>query len=249
MDEERGADWHPFFSQLTPTDYLSEVFTQNTVAEVDFLTDLGVIAPGKFILDLGCGPGRHAREIARRGAFVTGVDFTEAFLAHARAEATRERVADRTEFVLTDARDFIRPNTFDAAVCLCEGAFSLLSSDADNQTVLNNVARSLKPGAPFVLTTLNGYRAIRNAGTDPATQLDSTSLIQTETFPHAPEQQFRARYYVVPELIRMHEEAGLRVKSVWGGTAGNWGRRPLNWDEIEVMLISFRGEATSVPNS
>jgi hypothetical protein len=42
----------------------------------------------------------------------------------------------------------------------------------------------------------------------------------------------------VPELLKMHHEAGLTVEHVWGGTAGRWGKRPLDWDEIEVMLLS-----------
>jgi hypothetical protein len=46
------------------------------------------------------------------------------------------------------------------------------------------------------------------------------------------------RHYIVPELVRMHHDAGLNVEHVWGGTAGNWGCRPLDWDEIEVMLLS-----------
>ena len=35
--------------------------------EVDFLVDVLDLAPGARVLDVGCGPGRHAHELARRG--------------------------------------------------------------------------------------------------------------------------------------------------------------------------------------
>jgi len=36
----------------------------------------------------------------------------------------------------------------------------------------------------------------------------------------------------------MHRHASLTVKVVWGAAAGKWGRRPLEWDEMEVMFLS-----------
>jgi 2-polyprenyl-3-methyl-5-hydroxy-6-metoxy-1,4-benzoquinol methylase len=246
-----GADWKPFFEAIGPENYLRESFTQNTAAEVTFLIDALSLAPGMRVLDVGCGPGRHTLEMARRGLSVTGVDFTERFIAYARAQADAEGLADRAEFVLADARDFVRPGAFDAAVCLCEGAFALLQADEDNVRVLRHIAASLKVGAPFLLTTLNGYRSIRQAGRENAgTSLDPLTMVETTTpagiggpeakgLPAAYE--LAGRHYIVPELVKMHREAGLTVEHVWGGTAGNWGRRPLDWDEIEVMLLSRKG--------
>jgi len=242
-----NGDWKPFFEAIGPENYLSESFTQNTLSEVDFVTDACALTPGMRVLDVGCGPGRHALEMARRGLFVTGVDFTERFIAWARTQAAEEHLSDRAEFVLSDARDFVRPGAFDAAVCLCEGAFTLLQADEDNVRVLRHIAASLKPGAPFLLTTLNGYRTIRRAGREETgTHVDPLTMVETTTPPQVsadakdlnPDYALAGRHYIVPELVRMHREAGLAVEHVWGGTAGNWGRRPLDWDEIEVMLLS-----------
>lgn len=236
-------DWKPFFDALGAEAYLKEGFTQNTLVEVDFLTEVCALAPGMRVLDMGCGPGRHALEMARRGVAVTGVDFTERFIAFAHQRASEEGLGDRAEFVLADARDFVRPTAFDAAVCLCEGAFALLANDADNVRVLRHIAASLRPDAPFLLTTLNGYRTIRRAGVQTDTALDPLTMVETWT-PTQPGNTTGAHYtlpgrhYIVPELVKMHREAGLTVEHVWGGTAGDWGRRPLDWDEIEVMLLS-----------
>ena len=45
--------------------------------EIDKLMALLKLVPGSTILDLPCGPGRHALELARRGYAVTGVDITQ----------------------------------------------------------------------------------------------------------------------------------------------------------------------------
>ena len=228
-------DWKRFFEGLGPERYLDEVFTKNTVAEVDFLLEACELQPGMTVLDVGCGPGRHSLELARRGISVTGVDFTEPFIDFARATAQAEGL-DHAEFVLADARDFVRALAYDAAVCLCEGAFALLQTDEDNVRVLRHIAASLKPGSPFVLTTLNGFRTIRSAGKSEASHIDPLTMVETWTAPDGT--AYKGRHYIVPELVRMHRDAGLVVQEVWGGTAGNWGRRPLDWDEIEVMLLS-----------
>ena len=67
--------------------YDKECFTQGTVGEVDFVErELGADR-AKRILDIGCGTGRHAIELARRGYRVTGFDLSEGQLELARKKA------------------------------------------------------------------------------------------------------------------------------------------------------------------
>ena len=235
--------FHAFFEALGRS-YLDEGFAQNTVAEVDFLLQTLDIEPGQCILDMGCGPGRHAIELARLGYRVTGVDYTRSFLQIGREMAAEAGV--QVEFICQDAREFTRIRAYDAAICICEGAFGLLQRDEDNLRILRNIADALKPGANFVLTTLNGYRAIRSAPRQNAADhwFDSLRCLSAGVYElEGKRYQGLERAYIVPELLKMHAAVGLEVRRVYGGTAGKWGSRELDLDEMEVMLISRRIES------
>ena len=55
-------------------------WVENSAREVDFILDLCDLKPGARILDLACGFGRHALELAGRGYAVVGVDITPAYI-------------------------------------------------------------------------------------------------------------------------------------------------------------------------
>jgi SAM-dependent methyltransferase len=116
--------------------------------QVDLIKRLLGVNPGSRIRDLGCGPGRHARALARRGFDVTGVDRTAAYLEEARARAIREDLV--IEFVQEDMRRFCRPNTFDAALSMFT-SFGYFEDPAENRQVLVNVNRSLKDTGVLIL--------------------------------------------------------------------------------------------------
>lgn len=50
----------------------------------------------------------------------------------------------------------------------------------------------------------------------------------------------RERSFVPTELMLLCRLAGLSALNLWGGTAGNWGRRPLDLDEMEIMVVARR---------
>jgi hypothetical protein len=138
---------------------------------------------------------------------------------------------------------------FDAAICLCEGAICLLNPGDDPNThdlaILRNVSAALSSGAPFIMTTLNAYRDIRSAtqadvesgAFDPVTMVHTVSE-EMDIPGGAVTFHFRERKFIVPELARLLNEAGFDVEHVWGGTAGNWGRRSIDLDEIEIMIVA-----------
>jgi SAM-dependent methyltransferase len=101
---------------------------------------------GKAVTDLGCGPGLYASAIARRGADVTGVDFSAVSLAHARAEAAAEGLA--IAYVEADYLADPLPTAQDI-VFLIYGDLCPLSP-ARRQRLYDKVRASLKPGGRFV---------------------------------------------------------------------------------------------------
>ncbi|MBN1935881.1 MAG: hypothetical protein JW934_14520 [Anaerolineae bacterium] len=110
---------------------------------------------------------------------------------------------------------------------------------------MRNIADSLKPGGIFCLTTLNGYWVIRIMTTEnnEDDRFDPLRCTCSDAHEHLGRMyQGIERAYIVPELLKMHAEVGLEVLHVYGGTTGNWGRRPLELDEVEVMLISRKTE-------
>jgi SAM-dependent methyltransferase len=160
-------------------EYLQYGFTQGTTQEVDFLDDLLGLPAGARILDVGCGPGRHSLELARRGYRPVGVDIAPRFIEIARRRADEEGLA--ADFIVVDARDLAFDQAFDAAICLCEGAFGLAGDEDGHGRVLTGVSRALLPGAPFVLTAINALAAAR--ATDDAARFDpyTCTLVEAET--------------------------------------------------------------------
>jgi SAM-dependent methyltransferase len=120
----------------------------NGSREVDAVLALVEIRAESAVLDLCCGPGRHAVWFAVRGHRVTGVDRSPGLLTRARVRAAEVGVS--ATFVQQDAREFLRPGEFDLAVNLFT-SFGYFDSEADQRRLLRNVHASLKTGGTFVV--------------------------------------------------------------------------------------------------
>lgn len=239
------TQWQAFFDAHAPH-YDANPFTQHTKAEIDFFLSIFALPAGSTVLDVGCGTGRHAVELAKRGYRVTGIDLSEGMLNVARAKAAVEGVD--VEFVQADATQFETDERFNGAICLCEGGPSLIGqgddAEAHDLDIFRRVANALKPHAPFLLTTLNGYATIRQMSDqithegrfDPATMI---SKYEDEwDLPEGTQVvQIYERLFIPPEVVKMLKTAGFRVENVFGGTAGHWAQRPVSLDEIEAMYV------------
>lgn len=238
--------WESFFDAHAPV-YEENVFTKNTLQEVDFLLEELNLAPGGSVLDVGCGTGRHSIELARRGYAVTGLDLSSEMLA--RAAAAAKTAVVHVEWIRGDATRFSLPNQHDAAICLCEGSLGLLSHTDDPiaqpLSILCNISRNVKRQARVLVTVLSAARMLRaHSNEDVATgRFDPLTLVETAECPPnegCPAVAVRERGFVGTELKMLFRLAGLSVVSMWGGTAGHWGRRSLDLDEYEIMVVATK---------
>jgi len=141
--------WRTFFSGVTVEFWLRVPTEEQTRAEVDFLVKRLGLPAGARVLDIACGGGRHAVELALRGHEVTGVDLSDEFLEAARTLAA-ERSA-RVTWEHREMRDLPWESTFDGAYCF-GNAFAYLDDDG-NAAFVKTVARTLKPGGRFAIQT------------------------------------------------------------------------------------------------
>jgi SAM-dependent methyltransferase len=221
--------------------YLRNAFTKGTEQEVDFLVDALALEPGMRVLDVGCGPGRHALALARRGYEVVGVDHSAEFVRLAREAAEAEQLT--VEFEELDVRDLDRPGEFDATMCLCQGGFGLLGG-SDETDVFRRIARTLRPGGRLALSAFSAVFAVRHleAGEDfdPATGV--LHELATVRNSDGVETGFElwTTCFTVRELELLARAAGLVDVAVHGVTPGAYRTQPPTLDHHELLLLARR---------
>lgn len=139
LANEIPADWYATAFDASNADM---AWTDRTVSEVD--RALKILKPrgDERILDMACGSGRHAMELARRGFSVVGVDISPELIEIASGEAA---VADLdVEFVLADLRELAYEDEFDLVLNLNDGAIGYLESDEENRRAFATISRALR---------------------------------------------------------------------------------------------------------
>ena len=118
-----------------------------------FWSTLG-LEPEMNVLDVTCGPGFYAVDLAQRGCFVTGVDFAPAAVEFAHGLAVEHGVGQRCHFIQGDVREIpFEEEKYDAAL-LIYGQLAVFPK-ADAQALLAKIAASLKPGGRLCIELLN----------------------------------------------------------------------------------------------
>ncbi len=243
--------------------YLRYSFTRGTVAEVDFLVEQLGLGPRSRVLDVGCGPGRHSLEMARRGLDVVGVDIASTFVELARETARSEGLDAR--FLRLDARELdTDPRLaagFDAVVSLCQGAFGLQGGpdpgagppgeepvppvDPD-LAVLAAMAAVLRPGGRLALSAFSAPFMIRHW---PEAEFDVDTGVNHETTEiRDPEgNETTAELWTTcfsPRELRLAARlVGLVDPAVHSVEPGDYAARAPNPDTAEFLLIARKPSA------
>lgn len=122
---------------------------KTTLAEVDFIIEEGGLAEGNHVLDIMCGYGRHALELAKRGMKVTAVDNLPDYVNEIKEKAAIEQL--NIECFCADVLELEIDRQFDAVICM--GNSLQFFNEEDAGKLLSAISSHLKPGGKFFINT------------------------------------------------------------------------------------------------
>ena len=248
MTGEGRDHWFEDLADHLGSAYLRYSFTKGTEQEVDFLVDALGLEPAMRVLDVGCGPGRHAHALGARGIEVHGVDISERFVELARADAPPGVTFERL-----DARALPFDAEFDAAISLCQGAFGLAGGGPDaaetpldpDGVVLDGIARALRPGGRAAVSAFSAYFQVRWLDPD-RMRFDAErgvnherTVIKDEAGRDA-ETDLWTTCFTPRELRLLAARSGLTVEAIHAVRPGDYAARPPDIDHEELLLVARR---------
>ncbi|HWW77270.1 MAG TPA: class I SAM-dependent methyltransferase, partial [Pyrinomonadaceae bacterium] len=172
-----------------------------TTAACDFIADTLArrgVAAGSRVLDAGCGTGRHAFELARRGYAVGGVDLSPQLIAEARrrveavgrVETAREQDGEAARgqdelslslsFNVGDILNLPANESYDAV--LCRGVLNDLLDGRSRDAAFRSFARVLRPGGAVLLDVRDWERSARRKIREPVFEKTVETARGTLTF-------------------------------------------------------------------
>ncbi len=219
------------------SDAYTRVYDHRDEEEAERLVDLiereMAPAPDAHILDVGCGRGRHARTMARRGYRVTGIDLSEEAIEEARTQAAAEGLDAITSFQVGDMREPACDACADGVVNLFT-SFGYFETDAENERALAAMTTALPPGGWFLQDFLNAPVVTDSLGTSERETENGLTIRQnrwvedgrvnkkitvhhdgqTDTF------QESVRLFTLHDLKEMYARVGLDLVALFGDYDG-----------------------------
>ncbi len=245
------TEWfeHDTFWEAMGPAMFNEALWAAAPRQIDDIQELLGLDPPADVLDLACGSGRHALELARRNFEVTGVDRTSAYLEEAEEHARAEGL--EIEWLEADMREFRRESSFELAL-LMYSSIGLFDERTSNRRVLEHCRASLESGAPLVVETMGKEVLARDFHPRTWEELDDGSLFLDERQPIDGWERLRNRWirihpdgrrerfeldirlYAGSELEHLLREAGFGSVELYGSLDG----RPYDREAERLVAVA-----------
>ena len=209
-------------------------------------------AVGKTLLDMGCGTGRLAVDLAALGHRVTGADPAAAMLAIARRRPGGQAV----DWVRSSAAALALPARFDQIV-MTGHVFQVFLTDAEALAALRNLRRRLAPGGRLLFETRNPAarawlawtpertrRVVAVPGLGNVEAHYAVTAVEGELVAYEPPFRFGPGDEAVAESrLRFMPQARLAALLAEAGYAsvtwyGDWDRAPLGPESRELIVVA-----------
>ena len=221
---------------------------------VDWIVTHFGIEKNRRVADFGCGMGTYATQLAEKGADVTGIDFSETFIQHAK-EVAKQKEMD-INYVLQDSLEFETEERFDLiTLLLCD--FCALSP-SQRKTMLKKFYKFLKPDGSVLIDvySLNAFNQREEAETYEHSRLNGFWSPENyycfqNTFKYEEEkvvldkytiiEKERTRiaynwlqYYSEDSLRKEFEENGFKVEGFYSDVTGT----TTSPESLEIVIIA-----------
>lgn len=247
--------WYQILFENSAKNYDNERFVKGTIGECDFIENELAFNSAAKIIDVGCGTGRHAIELTKRGYSVTGIDLSSSQIQRAKEKAESENL--EIQFLVGDARLIPFEDEFEMAIMMCEGGFPLMETDEENFEILKSVSQSIKSNGKIIFTTLNGLFPIFNSTNEftkdkekENTQFHNNNF-DLMTFRDHFEIEFEddagnkkqvkgnQRFYIPSEINWLLKSLGYQKIEIFGAKLGQFSREDkLTTKDFEMLVIA-----------
>jgi SAM-dependent methyltransferase len=148
--QQEQTNW---FSHWFDTSFYHSLYANRNEKEaagfVDELVHELAPAAKSVMLDLGCGNGRHARQLAAKGFDVTGID-----LAGSSIQEAKRYERENLRFRRLDMRRPFGVSRFDYVFNFFT-SFGYFKTAGENLAVIRNIHDALKPGGYLLMDYMN----------------------------------------------------------------------------------------------
>ncbi len=216
--------------------------------ECDFIKDIGGLNSNDTILDIMCGYGRHALELARRGFAVTAVDNSITYINEINLVAQREHLT--IEALAAGALDVAFSQNYQAVICM-GNSFAFFKKD-DAVSLLKKLANCLAPDGVLIINSwMIAEIAIKHFREKEWYEVDGYKYLLDYKFHFQPsriesEHTIIAKnnsievihgvdyIFTLAEMEAMFQEAGLTTKGLYGTPK----KRPFKMGDNRIYIVA-----------